>query len=216
MQAPPTTTYQSNARAGGAMMLAMAKKRAAKIERGTGETFFAAVAGDADAIHALIGDVRLKTLAEVARAFNVSPDTIKTGWRSAGMPGQAGNYPLAEIIAWKLARQLRAQGREPIAGGDEVTLTALDRKRQADARKATAQAAKEERSNEIQEGNCLYKDEAEQVLSQLIIQTRENFMRLPRAMVPRFPTDIADDLHGELERRIRDILTQMAECEFPQ
>src|ERR1700676_909876 len=37
------------------------------------------------------------TLREVAEAFGVAPSTVRAEWRSAGMPGRAGQWDLAEI-----------------------------------------------------------------------------------------------------------------------
>lgn len=43
------------------------------------------------------------TMIEVARAFDVSERTVHT-WRSKGMPGQPGSYPLPAIRRWRLAQ----------------------------------------------------------------------------------------------------------------
>lgn len=178
--------------------------------RKTGAAFLLALRGHVDSIRELVGSVELKTLKEVADAFDVSQETVKTGWRPMGMPGQAGSYDLAEVIAWKIGRQLRAEGRASVQGEEEVSV-ALDRKRLADARKAEADAEGRERENAVAVGNILYRDDVERELAEMIIAARENFLRIPREMLPRFPKHVAEDLRGELATKIEASLTVMAE-----
>ncbi|MFO8014360.1 MAG: hypothetical protein R6X20_13770 [Phycisphaerae bacterium] len=46
----------------------------------------------------------VRTLGDVARFFRLTYDTIKT-WRRQGMPGTAGKFDLAEVVAWRDGRQ---------------------------------------------------------------------------------------------------------------
>lgn len=53
----------------------------------------------------------LKTLPEVARAFGVGAATVRINWRQEGMPGLNGNYDVAEILIWRIARDANNAGR---------------------------------------------------------------------------------------------------------
>jgi len=174
-----------------------------------GAAYLKGMTGDVEAIREAIGDVKVRTLKEVAESFGVTLDTVKTGWRPNGCPGANGSYSIAEILAWKILRELAQHGRsaEPQQPGEK----ALDRKRLADARRSEAVAESEERDNAIAVGNLLFRDDAERQVAELIIQARENFTRLPRLMLPRFPLELADELAAELEKRIEHVLRIMAE-----
>ncbi len=49
--------------------------------------------------------VMLRTLQQVAQFMGVAESTVRTNWRSAGMPGEAGAWPIAEIFWWELRRK---------------------------------------------------------------------------------------------------------------
>ena len=53
---------------------------------------------------------RVKTLAEVAAFFGVSPETVRH-WRGAGLPGKAGCWELSAIVRWRVARAGRERKR---------------------------------------------------------------------------------------------------------
>jgi len=193
--------------------MAKAKKKPAtkRAEKGAGESFLSACAGNFEAIQALVGDVKFKSLKEVADAFGKSIDTIKGNWRSNGMPGVNGNYPLALILAWKLQRDALTAGASP--DGAPVSAS-LDRKRSAEARMAEAEAAKRERMNVEAAGTLLYRDDVERQIGSAIILARESLRRIPRAMMPHFPQKLAVELTEDLRKRIDAVLSTLAETKF--
>ena len=127
------------------------------------------------------------------------------------MPGGEGKWPLAAILDWKLQRDV-VRRTEAAAGGDDAERkSALDRKREADARKSEADAHAKELKNQVVEGNVLFRDDVERQLAEFLTTARDNFMRLPRVMLPMFPRDQVQDLASELEKEIRKVLGQLAE-----
>ncbi len=62
------------------------------------------------AMHREGGETVVKTLPEVAAAFNMAPQSVKGDWRDGGMPGRPGRWDLAEILCWRIERDGRARG----------------------------------------------------------------------------------------------------------
>jgi hypothetical protein len=56
------------------------------------------------------GQSVVKTMPEVAAAFDMAPQSVKGDWRDGGMPGRPGHWDLAEILAWRIVRDGRARG----------------------------------------------------------------------------------------------------------
>jgi phage terminase Nu1 subunit (DNA packaging protein) len=177
---------------------------------GLGQALLDVRRGDLAAAKLLIGDVTAGTLAEVADAFNVAESTVSRTWRPQGMPGEAGRWPLAEILVWKIRREIAA-GRMGVKGFPESEQAAIDRKRFADARKSEAEAASKELRNDVDAGGLLRRDVVEQALCELIVKVRESLLRLPREMMPRLPKKLAANLSAELERALTDKLTELAD-----
>lgn len=66
-----------------------------------------------------------RTLAQVANNYDVNIDTVKR-WRSQGMPGESGKYPLQDISRW-----LRSEGpwkphAKPVQAEDELLVSEGD------------------------------------------------------------------------------------------
>ena len=174
-----------------------------------GADFLLAAAGNLSAIRAVVGHKTYKTLREVAHAFGVTFATVKATWRPAGMPGAEGKYELAAILFWKLSR---AEGAASPAAGRLLDGQQLSvRKKVAEARNSEAAATARERENLEKEGNLLHRDDVERQICEMIIAARENFLRLPREMLPRFPKQLAQDLADEIRKRIEKTCTQMSE-----
>ena len=178
-----------------------------------GQAIIRAARGDRDALRELTllvaGDRAAKSLSELAKWFGVSVATVKTGWRRAGdMPGKEGHWPLAEIVFWKLDRDIVPTSEDEKEPGPK---TALNRKREADARKAEADAAAKELKNELAAGNLLYRDDVEREISEHILVVRHTLERLPATMTPRFPKKIAGELAEQLRVEIEAALAYLAD-----
>jgi hypothetical protein len=60
--------------------------------------------------HYLPGGAIVSTLAEVAAAFDMAPQSVKGDWRDGGMPGRAGHWDLNAILVWRVQRDARSKG----------------------------------------------------------------------------------------------------------
>lgn len=143
----------------------------------------------------------VRTLGEVARAFGVSLDTVKKGWRPSGMPGRRGAYDLAAIARWKRLRN-RDPG-QPASAGD---IEALSRRRAAEARIKEAEAARKERDNRIRSGELLERSEVERWAANVMTETRELVMQLPDRLAALAPPELANTLREEADRHCRELL----------
>ena len=66
---------------------------------------------DEEMVAALVGSEVVSTQAAVAREFGLAANTVKQSWATAGMPGENGNYDVAEILIWRIARDANNAGR---------------------------------------------------------------------------------------------------------
>lgn len=143
----------------------------------------------------------VRTLKEVAAAFQVRYDTVKKEWRANGMPGKPGAYNLDEIAAWKKLRL-----REPTADDDPVELQR--RKRLAECRVKEAQAERLELANRIAREGLLRREDVHREWSEHIIAAKNILERAARKMMPHFPAKNRTRLAGELDQ----ILFAALEC----
>jgi phage terminase Nu1 subunit (DNA packaging protein) len=161
----------------------------------------------------LAGDRTVKSLKEVAQWFGVSVATIKSGWRKAGdMPGREGNWPLREIVLWKLERE----GATTRVDQEETELRsagkdALSQKRVADARKAMAEASLKELKVRQLAGELVYRADIENEIAERIAVARHTLMRVPATLTPRFPKKLAQQLAEQVRIEIEHVLITLAE-----
>lgn len=155
----------------------------------------------------------MKTLAEVARHFGVSYDTVRKEWRKQGMPGKPGRYDLVAIEQWK-----RLRLREPLAvdeaeaaGEVETELKLLRRKRAAEARIKEAEARKREFDERVRAGEVLDKATVSQIYAQLIITAKQRFGQIPESCMPLWPKSHRVEWAEELRRMIDNVLKEMAD-----
>jgi phage terminase Nu1 subunit (DNA packaging protein) len=182
-----------------------------------GELVMAIIRGDRAAIPGLAalvaGDRHAKSLAELAKWFGVSVVTVKTGWRKSGdMPGREGQWPLREILLWKIDRELSSLNlgeQEPDARS--ASRDVLNRKRVADASKAEADAAIKNLKCEQLSGNLLYRDDVEREVTEHIAVVRHTLSRLPATLKPRFPKGLADELESQLRVEIEAAMRYLAD-----
>jgi len=169
--------------------------------------------GDREAARQIVGARSVKTLREVAAFFGVQETTVKTSWRRTGeMPGRAGAWPLAEIVVWKLGRDTTP---EASAAGDGAALSALDRKREADARKAEADAEKKEVANRLARRELVYRDDVDRVLAEAVATARHILLQIPRKLLPLLPRTQRHQLSEQIAGRIAAALNRVAD-EVPQ
>lgn len=163
----------------------------------------------------LLGDRTADTLEAIAESFGLSRPAV-ANWRSLGMPGEPGAYRLADVLRWRLERNAQVAERlerrpRALRDGED---NPLDVKRRADARKAIADAVAKERQNRIANGELLERRAVDREIRESYIEIREGLMRVPRALLPRFPRDLAQELADEVENHIRSALERLGGYQF--
>lgn len=165
---------------------------------------------DADAIRVLVGNIRLRTLGDVATVFSTARNTVQTSWRQAGCPGSHGAWNVADILVWLLqreqARSTNGRGSNPYNGNgrpDEMKEIAIATAR-ANQRIREARAA-------AVEGDLLPRSEVESGLVQLVAVSRDAILGVPRRMQTMFPARHAEKWAGELDRELRLTLALLSE-----
>ena len=144
------------------------------------------------------------SLGRVALNFNVSPDTVKT-WRSQGMPGEPGHYPMPEICEW-----LRSDGPwadrkkypptesdDPLLDGDSP---ALERYRLAKAKHA-------ELDLEARKSELIERDKCRDVLARWATVIR----RMGERLAKRHGKDAATSVNRSLEECERIIKKELGD-----
>lgn len=164
-------------------------------------------------LRTLIGNVKLRTLPEVAEAFGRSPNTVNQTWRQGGMPGGSGRYDAAEILAWLLQRdaEIADRTRRNTASSSDSDRELERRQLEAETRKLELQAEKLEREAQIAMGNLIHRDAALTPVKTAAALLTERLMKLPAEFEPSFPISIAPDLVATFERAIRRELTAFSE-----
>ena len=164
-----------------------------------------------DGLRAILGRVTLRTLPEIASLFGVQANTVKQSWRQAGMPGETNRYDLAEVLAWKLARDQRNDQQQQSSVND------LNRKlKEAELRNEEAMAAIRELKFGRDSGNAIERSIAEAELATIIVTAREQIMGIARRLEPHFPREVASDLVEMTESECRRTLTQIGETDLAE
>lgn len=149
----------------------------------------------------------VRTLADVARAFGVTKNTVQKDWRPDGMPGRTGHWDLSAIHAWKRARNRdESKQVDPLAHGEDQQ-QALDsrlRKHAAEARIKEADAAAKERRNRLEEENIIYRNDVERFFSEFFTRIRDQFATLSEEVSPLLPKEIKEDFAEDLDKRVED------------
>ncbi len=173
---------------------------------------FVAAARDREAlaelVAAVVGNAKAKSLGQLASWFGVSVNTIKTGWRRSGdMPGREGAWPLAEILLWKLRRDVAPAETEEA----QTRRSSLDRKREADARKAEADASAKELKNSVAAGQLLHRADVEREMSEHIAVVRHTLTRIPAQLLPQLPKKLAHSTSEIVRQEIERALNLLAD-----
>lgn len=170
---------------------------------------------DGDAIRLLVGDVQLRTLAEVADVFDVERNTVQTSWRQAGCPGSSGRYDVAEILAWLLRRdQKRAKGSRGANGysnghaGNEEERNELAQL-EIEAARANLQI-RQARAARLS-ADVLPIAVARSCLGSVLSAARDKIMRIPLRIGIEMPKAHAANAIAIADRECRSALTMIGE-----
>ena len=143
------------------------------------------------------GRFALSTLGEVAEFFGVALQTAKE-WRQASppLPGDPGNYPLKEIVRWRLARLSRNEL------SDEL------RHEQVDKLRVQTEAARIEL--EKLKASILDRHDVELWAATALVELREGIMQLPEMLAASAPQELKNFARDEAERHCRGVLISAA------
>lgn len=165
---------------------------------------------DAAVIQALLGDAVATSYAEVGRFLGVAANTIKQSWAPEGMPGEQGNYPIAEIVAWRLKYLAELEGRKQSAA--DLTNSQLEREQaEEELRKIKLQNDKLEREEQVATGKVIDRESAGTAMRTAAAVLAERLMKVPAQLEPSLPVDIAPDIVRDAERLIRRELVGFSE-----
>lgn len=151
----------------------------------------------------MLGRVQVQTLPQVAQAFELSPHTINQSWRQAGMPGVSGRWDLAEILAWRLARdfeQAEKQRSRPTESKEELEkkILALKIETMEDERK-------------IRVGQYVDVTKGQSQVAKAMAVFRESELSISGQIAPMLPAEIAPNICHEIDKLQRYNLTGLHE-----
>lgn len=166
-----------------------------------------AMQGDCEAFREFAGPREAKTLKEVAEFFGVAYSTVKWTWRrGGGMPGREGHWPLAEIAIWK-ADRIAAQRQANMSGRPVIEGRAIDRQRDANARKAEADAHAKEFKTELLCNNLMYREDVQREIDQCLEIAERVFRQIPDNLQAKLPKSVAalvaERVRGEIHRALK-------------
>ena len=138
-----------------------------------------------------------RTIAEVAEFFGLALQTCKE-WRSAAppMPGEPGNYPLPEIVRWRLNKLSHNETSDELRAEQVQKLRVQTESARIDLEKLKA--------------SVLDRADVELWASVALTEIREGIMQLPEMLTASAPQDLKDFVRSETERHCRDTLTALA------
>lgn len=145
---------------------------------------------------------------ELARHYKVTSKTV-FDWRNKGLPctaqGRGYVYDLDRTDEWVEAhrQETKLDEKSPAA---RVRLA----KEKAKLRQERLKAAAMEREEKVAVGNILPREDWELFAVELIQQTRDRFMRLPKLLCKHVPQKFHRVLQAEGESEVRKICEQMA------
>lgn len=143
------------------------------------------------------GPFAASTLGEVAGFFGLALQTVKE-WRQASppMPGEPGNYPLPEIVRWRLAR----------VSNNELS----DEVKRAGLEKTQVQVEQARIDLEKLKASVLDRADVELWAATLIINAREQILQLPELLAASAPQEMKNHVREETERHCHDVLHTLA------
>lgn len=159
---------------------------------------------DAASIRNALGDTAVSSAAALSKLFGVSYTTIKTSWRPSGMPGGPQCYVVADVLIWRLTRDME---NSESAAADEISA----RRRAAEAAAAESDAALKQLRLERARGDFVPTALVQSDLATCLSLSRDAVMRWPDQFRPLFPPKIADAMVGEVDRKCRLVLNALAD-----
>ena len=118
-------------------------------------------------------------LADVARFFSRSVDTIKGEWRRGGMPGKSGAWDLREILQWRDERF--GIGEVPAPEGEETRAA-------ANRRRDIAQATLVELKARQRAGELVELEAVRRLFVQHINEAKAIFGQVPDRVIACLPS----------------------------
>jgi hypothetical protein len=167
---------------------------------------------DRDSLRAIIGDVHLRTLGEVAAAFNVTRNTVQGSWRQneIPMPGETGDFPAVDILAWLLERDSGRSNRRTAfnayADSDDRTELGQIELEQARADLAIKQARLERINGDFVSVELVGSD-----FSAALGIIRDEIMSIGRSLMPFCPVGQAIEFRERADRQCERILNSAAD-----
>lgn len=168
---------------------------------------------DEERILKAIGDWTVGSHASVARAFGVSPNTIKQSWAAAGMPGRLGCYKLGPIFVWRARYERELTAKKPRA-----ELKSADaRQIEADARKTELQVEKLEIEMAEASGRLIDREVAGSAFRSILSQLTEGATTIGTELETEFALQCkacgaaAKDKAEAINRMFGRLLTMAAE-----
>jgi hypothetical protein len=156
------------------------------------------------------GEAEIRGDLEASRRYGVSTRTVKS-WRDAGMPhrkeGQQCIYLPSETDPW-VDLQRRPSETQNLSPATKLKLAREGERLKQDRLKAAAM----ERSEAVELGNVLPRDEWELFAVEVVQQARDRFMRLPKMLCKHVPAKYHRVLQAEGEGDVRKICAEMARC----
>ncbi|QDV56408.1 terminase small subunit [Rosistilla oblonga] len=154
------------------------------------------------------------SLGAVAKHFGVRRDTVRTNWRSKGMPGEQGNYDLVAIAAWRgrLRRtELDTSELDAIEGGPTAKQVedAKARRVVADAQRAWAEADLKKLELRIQSENLIPLERVENFLAGLFTDMRRQVCRIGLEMKDGYPVELQEQIKADCDRLVEASLAEV-------
>jgi hypothetical protein len=169
-------------------------------------------------IVALVGGGVVATQAAVAREFGLAANTVKQSWATAGMPGEQGKYPLADIAEWRLRYLADLEGRKQTAA--DLSNSELERQQsEEELRKIKLQNDKLEREEQIACGKVIDREAVVQAWKSDNAVLVERIKKLPRMkwatmlgreqadqVIPVFEGDLDREFIAHSEGRVSEVI----------
>ena len=175
---------------------------------------------DEERILKAIGDWTVGSHASIARAFGVSPNTIKQSWAAAGMPGRLGCYKLGPIFVWRARYERELAAKKPRAelkSADARQIEADARQIEADARKTELQVEKLEIEMAEASGRLIDREVAGSAFRSILSQLTEGATTIGTELETEFALQCkacgaaAKDKADAINRMFGRLLTMAAE-----
>lgn len=148
----------------------------------------------------------VSTLREVAAFFHVPFDSVKTGWRGAGMPGRAGAWKLSDIAAWR--EKNRRQSTAPDVDSKSGSLA--HRKAIAEATIAEENARAKKFKNDSHEGLVVNLAEAKLEVRKMFTRVKNRLEALPDELEMGFPSETRSQNKARAANTVNLLLQEMA------